>query len=162
MWASAESSPSPIVASEIWVPFVAPGVNFRQNGLDANAGKCDPVCAELGDRSAEAMEARAHLVPRVDRGVLSFAFVEAAVDVGDRRWVCAAAGEDDLVERAVEFAVAAAPPWQEPETGPRHTHSSRLTPDKSSPLGPGYAFMSAGSMVKLDTNAGKPSLTPLH
>ena len=25
-----------------------------------------------------------------------------------------------------------------------------------------YAFMSARSMVKLDTNAGKPSLTPLH
>jgi hypothetical protein len=25
-----------------------------------------------------------------------------------------------------------------------------------------YAFMSARSMVKLDTNAGKPSLKPLH
>ena len=31
------------------------------------------------------------------------------------------------------------------------------------PFGAGrYAFMSARSMVKLDTNAGKPSLTPLH
>jgi hypothetical protein len=30
------------------------------------------------------------------------------VDVGDRRRVCASAGEDDLVEGAVEFVVAAA------------------------------------------------------
>jgi hypothetical protein len=41
--------------------------------------------------------------------------------------------------------------------------SSAMTPDKSSPSGPGATpFMSARSMVKLDTNAGKPSLTPLH
>jgi hypothetical protein len=48
-------------------------------------------------------------------------------------------------------------------TTPRMTVSSGMTPDKSSPSGAGhYAFMSARSMVKLDTNAGKPSLTPLH
>jgi hypothetical protein len=28
---------------------VAPRVNFRQNGLDATPGKCDPVCADGDD-----------------------------------------------------------------------------------------------------------------
>ncbi len=38
---------------------------------------------------------------------------------------------------------------------------SGMSPTSHRTSGPGYAFMSARSMVKLDTNAGKPSLTPL-
>ena len=36
------------------------------------------------------------------------AFCEAAFDVGDRLWVCAFACDEDLVQGAVEFAVAGA------------------------------------------------------
>jgi hypothetical protein len=34
------------------------------------------------------------------------AVCEAAFDVGDRRWMCAFAGDEDHVQGAVEFAVA--------------------------------------------------------
>ena len=37
-----------------------------------------------------------------------FAFAGAPFDVGDRGWVCSASGDEDLVEGAVELAVAAA------------------------------------------------------
>src|SRR6266545_1470173 len=65
----------------------------------------DPRGSPVLLRAAALTEA--HAVRDAGRFAAALPFLDASVDVGDRRRVCATSGDEDHVQRAVESAVAA-------------------------------------------------------